>query len=373
MISHEHAPSSDEPVADKYNPRRIYESNRMTRYDVIQERLRCEAKRWVVTGAAGFIGSHLVEKLLQLGQYVVGLDNLTTGRQDNLEEVRRVVSAAEWNRFRFVRGDICEIEDCRSVCGDAHYVLHQAALGSVPRSLKDPLNSHESNVSGFLNMLVAARDAGVRRFIYASSSSVYGDHTALPKVEQTIGQPLSPYAATKLIAETYAKTFTRCYSLPTIGLRYFNVFGPRQDPHGAYAAVVPRWFTAATEGAELIVHGDGETSRDFCYIENVVQANLLAAISEVRDDIGLFNIAVGQQTTLNALAAQICALVSQKGNAACHPKITRGPERAGDIRHSLADITLARVHLGYEPTHDLRQGLLELSDWYVRPQRVVSL
>lgn len=335
------------------------------RYDFLQQTLRATPKRWLVTGAAGFIGSHLVEKLLRLGQSVVGLDNLATGRLQNLEDVREALSAEEWARFRFLQGDVCHTEPCKTACEGVDYVLHQAALGSVPRSIAHPAASHQSNVDGFLNILLAARDARVKRFVYASSSSVYGDSANLPKVEHTIGKPLSPYAATKLINEIYGQTFQRCYDIRTIGLRYFNVFGPRQDPHGAYAAVIPRWFTAVLEGKEIELYGDGETTRDFCFIDNVVQANLLAAVVDVPEGIPAFNIAVGQRTSLNELASQICALLTA-GRTGFSPKIVRGPQREGDVRHSLADISLARSQLGYEPSHKLQQGLAEVRDWYLR-------
>lgn len=335
------------------------------RYDVLQQTLRARPKRWLVTGAAGFIGSHLVEKLLRLGQSVVGLDNLATGRLQNLDDVRIALSAEEWARFRFLRGDVCETGQCSAACEGIDYVLHQAALGSVPRSIAYPMESHQSNVDGFINVLLAARDARVKRLVYASSSSVYGDSANLPKVEHMIGKPLSPYAATKLISEIYAETFQRCYDLRTIGLRYFNVFGARQDPQGAYAAVIPRWFAAAREGREIVIHGDGETTRDFCFIDNVVQANLLAAVADVPAEISALNVAVGQRTSLNDLAARICELVSS-ARGGVSPQIVRGPQREGDIRHSLADISLARAHLGYEPSHTLQQGLAEVYEGYLR-------
>jgi UDP-N-acetylglucosamine 4-epimerase len=336
-------------------------------YDLVQTELRASPKKWLVTGAAGFIGSHLVEKLLLLDQEVVGLDNFSTGKRDNLTEVRNLVTAAQWSRFRFLESDICHPDECHRACAGVDYVLHQAALGSVPRSLKDPLRSHQNNVDGFVNMLLAARDAKVKRLVYASSSSVYGDHPALPKVEQNIGRPLSPYAATKFINEVYAGTFCRSYGLPVIGLRYFNVFGPRQDPSGAYAAVIPKWFSAAKHGEPVLINGDGETSRDFCYIANVVQANLLAATTPKAEAVGqVYNVAVGHRTTLNELFCKIRDQVAsiQPSDAGVEPQHLH--ERAGDVRHSLAEISLAQTQLGYAPTHDLVQGLGEAAAWYLR-------
>ena len=342
----------------------------MFRYKEVQAELRQTPKTWLVTGVAGFIGSHLVENLLALGQHVVGLDNLSTGHRHNLDDVRSKVTAEQWDNFRFKEGDITHLDDCRRACAGVERVLHQAALGSVPRSLADPLCSHASNVDGFINMLVAARDAGVSRFVYASSSSVYGDSPALPKVEGDLGRPLSPYAATKLINEVYAGVFYRSYGLPVIGLRYFNVFGPRQDPNGAYAAVIPKWFAAAERGDPVIINGDGESSRDFCYIANVVQANLLAAITDNTAAVGLvYNVAAGRRTTLNELFAKIRVRVARvRGSAAALEPQYRS-ERAGDVRHSLADISLAQVRLGYAATHDIDQGLDEAGAWYLASRR----
>ncbi len=337
----------------------------ITRYEFSRRSLSASPKRWLVTGAAGFIGSHLVEALLKLNQVVVGLDNFITGRRENLEDVRAQVSSEQWERFRFEEGDIRTADVCRSVCEGVDYVLHQAALGSVPRSVLHPLGSHDNNVNGFLNMIMAARDARVARFVYASSSSVYGDSAALPKVEQVIGNPLSPYAATKLADEIYAQAFLRCYGMRCVGLRYFNVFGPRQDPSGAYAAVIPKWFAASIDGGEIKINGDGETTRDFCFVDNVVQANILSATVDIQGDAAVFNVAVGQRTTLNALASHIQRLVvAKQGRGAV--SILRGPHRDGDIRHSLADIGLAKAFLGYEPSHTLEQGLFELCQWYFR-------
>lgn len=338
-----------------------------TAYYQLQKQLRQEPQKWLVSGAAGFIGSHLVESLLSLGQQVVGIDNFSTGHQCNLDDVRSRVTIGQWNQFCFQEGDITRIKDCQRACVGAQRVLHQAALGSVPRSLADPIRSHVSNVDGFVNMLVVARDANVSRFVYASSSSVYGDHTELPKEESRIGRPLSPYAATKFINEVYAGTFYRSYGLPAIGLRYFNVFGPRQDPNGAYAAVIPKWFAAAKRGAPVIIYGDGETSRDFCYITNVVQANLLAATIASPEALGqVYNVAAGRRTTLNELFCKIRQRVAQVyPTAACLTPLYES-ERVGDVRHSHADIGLAQVQLGYQPTHDIDQGLDEAGSWYLR-------
>src|SRR6185312_8771478 len=278
----------------------------MTDYQQIQTRLLTEPRTWLVTGVAGFIGSNLLENLLRLGQRVVGLDNFATGHQRNLDEVQSLVSPAQWANFTFIRGDIRELADCRKACEGVDYVLHQAALGSVPRSLEDPILTNSANITGFLNMLVAARDATVKSFTYAASSSTYGDHPALPKVEDVIGKPLSPYAVTKYVNELYADVFARCYGFNTIGLRYFNVFGPRQDPEGAYAAVIPKWTAALLDGETVYINGDGETSRDFCYIANAVQANLLAATAETQDATNqVYNVAVGDRTTLNGLFASL--------------------------------------------------------------------
>ena len=337
----------------------------MTRFDALKSELSAAPRTWLVTGAAGFIGSHLVEQLLRLGQSVRGLDNFATGRRQNLDEVRELVGPSAWERFTFIEGDICDPAICQQACAGVDYVLHQAALGSVPRSLADPMRTHRANVDGFLTMLVAARDAKVRRFVYASSSSVYGDHPALPKVEENIGAPLSPYAATKAINETYARVISRCYPLPTVGLRYFNVFGPRQDPNGPYAAVIPLWMKALLSGSDIAVNGDGSTSRDFCYIANVVQANLLAAAGYAGTESLVLNIAVGKQTTLLQLVEAIVRTLPAQA-AIVPPRITHRPERPGDVRHSLADISKAKVSLGYQPLHTLEQGLVKTSSWYCR-------
>ena len=332
----------------------------MTAIDIARRRLASRPLSWLVTGSAGFIGSHLVATLLELDQTVVGLDNFATGHRRNLDEIRSAVSAERWSRHRFVEADIRDVDACRLACQGVNVVLHEAALGSVPRSIADPVATHTSNVDGFLNMLVAARDAGVGRFVYAASSSTYGDHPALPKVENAIGRPLSPYAVTKYLDELYAGVFGRCYGLPTIGLRYFNVFGPRQDPNGAYAAVIPRWIAAMLAGQQCTINGDGETSRDFCFVSNAVQANLRAALTSDPDAIGrVFNVAVGERTTLRQLHAELAAALEALKPGLCVAEPRHAPFREGDVRHSLADIGLARRLLGYQPTHSLREGIVE--------------
>jgi UDP-N-acetylglucosamine 4-epimerase len=334
-------------------------------FAVTKERLRAESVRWLVTGAAGFIGSHLVETLLGLGQEVVSFDNFATGYRSNLDDVRRAVGEDIWRRHSFLEADLVDPAACARACKGVDVVLHQAALGSVPRSIEDPLRTHAANATGFLNLLVAARDAGVRRVVYAGSSSTYGDHPGLPKVEERVGHPLSPYAVTKYIDELYADVFERCYGLATVGLRYFNVFGPRQDPNGAYAAVIPRWAASMLRGEDIVIYGDGETTRDFCYVANVVQANLLAATVTDSAAVGqIYNIAAGGRMSLNELYVILRELVSER-----HPRLAVPPARyegfrAGDIRHSQADIGKARRLLGYEPTHDVREGLAAALGWY---------
>ena len=338
----------------------------MTAYQSIREELRRSPRSWLVTGAAGFIGSNLLETLLRLDQRVVSLDNFATGHRSNLEDVRRLVSPEQWARHEFVEGDIRNLEDCRRVCEGADFVLHQAALGSVPRSLADPIATNASNVTGFVNMLVAARDAGVKRFVYAASSSTYGDHPGLPKVEDVIGRPLSPYAVTKLVNEIYADVFGRCYDLPSIGLRYFNVFGPRQDPNGAYAAVIPKWIAALIKGETVFVNGDGETSRDFCYVDNAVQANLLAATVEDPAAINqVYNVAVGDRTTLNDLYSRTRNLLLAAEPAVASTKVEHRDFRAGDVRHSQADISKGSRLLGYAPTHRFAAGLEATVAWHI--------
>ncbi len=337
----------------------------LTAYDQLVLRLKSQPARWLVTGCAGFIGSHLVETLLKLDQDVVGLDNFATGYQRNLDEIQHAVSAAQWLRFRFVKGDIRQPEDCHGVCRDVDYVLHQAALGSVPRSLADPQTTNAANIDGFLNMLVAARDAGVKRFVYAASSSTYGDHPVLPKVEENIGRPLSPYAVTKLVNELYAEVFARCYGFSSIGLRYFNVFGPRQDPEGAYAAVIPRWTRAMLLGEDVQINGDGETSRDFCFVANAVQANLLAATAEGEAINQVYNVALDDRTSLTELFGLLRDALAETRPAVASLKALHRDFRAGDVRHSQADIHKARRLLGYAPTHRLEDGIRAAMPWYI--------
>jgi UDP-N-acetylglucosamine/UDP-N-acetyl-alpha-D-glucosaminouronate 4-epimerase len=327
--------------------------------------LQARPARWLVTGSAGFIGSHLLETLLRLGQEVVSLDNFETGHQANLDEVRGIVGEERWRRHRFFEADVADPAACRRACEGVNIVLHEAALGSVPRSISEPLRAHAANATGFLNMLVAARDAGVQRFVYAASSSTYGDAQDLPKVEDRIGSPLSPYAATKYFNEVYAGVFGRCYGMATIGLRYFNVFGPRQDPEGAYAAVIPRWVETMLHGKPIVIYGDGETTRDFCYVANVVQANLLAATTLDAPAIGqIYNVALGGRLSLNTIFETLRGLLEER-----HPGLRVAAPvhedfRAGDIRHSQADIGKARRLLGYEPVHDVHTGLKEALPWY---------
>ena len=319
---------------------------------------------WLVTGGAGFIGSHLVETLLRDNERVVVLDNLSTGYQRNLDDAVKRGGNAE--RLTFIRGDIVNAADCAKACEGVDYVLHQAALGSVPRSIANPIDSHRANVDGFINMLVAARDAKVKRFVYAASSSTYGDHPGLPKVEDVIGKPLSPYAVTKLVNELYADVFGRCYGTESIGLRYFNIFGRRQDPNGAYAAVVPKWVASMIANEPVYINGDGETSRDFCYIDNVIQANLLAATATHPEAANqVYNVAVGDRTTLNQLYEAIRANLAPRFPHLAAAKPVYRDFRAGDVRHSLADVAKARTRLGYEPTHRIGEGLAEAMDWYV--------
>ena len=336
-------------------------------YTILKERLLNTPCTWVVTGVAGFIGSNLLEVLLKHNQSVVGLENFSTGHQHNLDQVKESVSTEQWSRFRLVTGDIRELKDCQDACADADYVLHQAALGSVPRSLEDPLLTNENNINGFINMLVAARDAEVKRFVYAASSSTYGDHPGLPKVEDAIGKPLSPYAVTKYVNELYADVFARCYGFKTIGLRYFNIFGQRQDPEGAYAAVVPKWVASLLDDQPVYINGDGETSRDFCFIDNAVQANLLAATTENEDALNqVYNVAVGEQTTLNQLFEMIKDLLAEGRPELAVASAVYHDFRAGDVRHSLADISKAKRLLGYLPTHGISEGMQESMAWYVQ-------
>lgn len=339
----------------------------LTAYGKVRKVLINEPKTWLITGVAGFIGSNLLEELLLLNQRVVGLDNFATGFQHNLDEVQGLVSAEQWQKFTFIEGDIRNLEDCQGACIGVDYVLHQAALGSVPRSIADPINTNDTNISGYLNMLVAARDAQVSSFTYAASSSTYGDHPALPKVEDAIGNPLSPYAVTKYVNELYADVFARTYGFKTIGLRYFNIFGKRQTPDGAYAAVIPKWTAAMIAGDEVFINGDGDTSRDFNFIENAVQANMLAATATEEAKNQVYNVAVGGRTTLNTL------FVALKDNLAANgvdytQKAVYRDFRAGDVRHSQADISKIQNALGYEPQFDIIQGIEKAMLWYVKYQ-----
>ncbi len=336
-------------------------------YEEYKGRLQGYSRTWLITGVAGFIGSNLLEALLNLDQRVVGLDNFATGYAKNLAEAQSQVTPEQWLRFSFVEGDIRDLATCRRVCAGVDYVLHQAALGSVPRSIEDPVLTNENNISGFLHMLIAARDAQVRRFVYAASSSTYGDHPGLPKKEDEIGRPLSPYALTKYVNELYAEVVARVYNFNCIGLRYFNIFGKRQDPDGAYAAVIPKWFSGMINGTEAYINGDGETSRDFCYIDNCVQANVLAACTTNDEAVNqVYNIAFGERTTLNELFYSIRERVAGFYPDVAAIKPTYRDFRLGDVRHSLADISKARALLGYEPEYSVLAGLDAAAAWYVK-------
>lgn len=338
----------------------------MSAFLELSARLRQQPQRWLVTGCAGFIGSNLLEQLLKLEQIVVGIDNFATGHRHNLAQVQALVSPEQWQRFSFIEGDIRDYAACQQAVAGVDYVLHQAALGSVPRSIHDPLTTNATNIDGFLNMLQAARLAEVKGFVYAASSSTYGDHPALPKVEPNIGNPLSPYAVTKYVNELYASVFSRTYGFHSAGLRYFNVFGPRQDPNGAYAAVIPKWTAAMINGADVLINGDGETSRDFCFIDNVVQANLLAA-TQVLEQSEVFNVAVGGRTTLNDLFHAIRQNLADNGVLYQKEPVYQA-FRAGDVRHSQADISKASTMLGYQPTHRVSEGLAIAMPWYIQHQ-----
>ena len=337
----------------------------MKAYADAQQRIRSGGRTWLVTGTAGFIGGHLAENLLKLDQKVVGLDNFSTGKRENLGHIRALVGEARWKRFRFIEGDIRDPATCREACAGADVVLHQAALGSVPRSIDDPVASNDSNVMGFLNMLVAARDAGIERFVYASSSAVYGDHPDLPKVEDKIGRAMSPYGLTKHVNELLAGVFQVCYGFNAIGMRYFNVFGPRQDPFGAYPSVIPAWIGAMLTGQPAYINGDGTAARDFCFIDNVVQANLLAAT--VEDPAALnqaYNVGHGEETTLLELFDRIRGLAAQRLPHLKGVKPVFREPRKGDLKYSRADIGKARRLLGYEPELRINEGLQRTIDWY---------
>ena len=337
----------------------------MNQYQQVCDNLKTVPKTWLVTGVSGFIGSNLLETLLKLNQTVVGLDNFATGHQHNLDEVQSLVTAEQWAKFSFIEGDIRNLADCQKACAGVDYVLHEAALGSVPRSIADPILTNSANITGFLNMMVAARDAGVSSFTYAASSSTYGDHPALPKIEENIGKPLSPYAVTKYVNELYADVFAKTYGFKTIGLRYFNVFGQRQDPKGAYAAVIPKWTSSMIAGEDVYINGDGETSRDFCFIQNVVQANILAATTqsdEAKNQV--YNVALGDRTTLNDLYRAIqAALATNDVNFERDPVYREF--RAGDVRHSQASIAKIQQHLGYAPEFKIAEGIQLAMRWYV--------
>lgn len=336
----------------------------MIYYEEIKKEIFSNPKTWLITGVAGFIGSNLLENLLTLNQKVIGLDNFATGHQKNLEEVESIVSKDQWNRFNFIDGDIRDLEVCRLAVKNVDYVLHQAALGSVPRSIENPIISNSANITGFLNIIDASKEENVKSFTYAASSSTYGDHPALPKLEENIGSPLSPYAVTKYVNELYAQVYSRVYNFKSIGLRYFNVFGKRQDPNGAYAAVIPKWVSAKVSGNAVFINGDGETSRDFCYVKNVVQANILAAVDHKIEGHEVFNIAVGDRNTLNNLNSFISIALAKRGfNNNLKPEY-RG-FRGGDVRHSQASIDKAKNNLGYSPMFSLEQGLDDCVDWYI--------
>jgi len=338
----------------------------MNQYERRCQHLQQHPQTWLITGVAGFIGSNLLETLLKLNQKVVGLDNFSTGFQHNLDEVQNLVTPEQWQQFTFIQGDIRDIETCHKACAGVNYVLHQAALGSVPRSIEDPLLTNANNITGYLSMLVAARDAKVRRFVYAASSSTYGDHPDLPKVEDKIGNPLSPYAVTKLVDELYARVFARTYDFKTIGLRYFNIFGQRQDPDGAYAAVIPKWFAGLMKEDTVYINGDGETSRDFCFIDNCVQANIMAATAEHEEAADqVYNVAFGERTTLNELYEMIKERVKDTFPNASKAEPVYRDFRAGDVRHSLADITKSAKLIGYAPKYSVQKGLDNAAQWYI--------
>jgi UDP-N-acetylglucosamine 4-epimerase len=342
----------------------------MSKYEELQKYLKNNQRTWLITGVAGFIGSNLLEKLLILNQKVVGLDNFDTGYQHNIEQAIKDANKATSkdlnSNFKFINGDIRVLKDCQQGCHGVDYVLHQAALGSVPRSIEDPINTNSANISGFLNMLVASNDANVKRFVYAASSSTYGDHPSLPKIEDEIGNPLSPYAVTKLVNELYAGVFAKSYGFKTIGLRYFNIFGKRQDPNGAYAAVIPKWISDMLNKKDVFINGDGETSRDFCYIDNTVQINLLAAITDnVKATDQVYNVALNESTSLNKLYQMIEDRLLQRTEGLEKKEPIYREFRAGDVRHSQADISKAQVLLNYQPEYKVSEGMDEAIDWYV--------
>jgi len=336
----------------------------LTTYEKLHKSLPENPKTWLVTGVAGFIGSNLLEHLLKLNQKVVGLDNFATGHQYNLDEVKTTVSQQQWARFIFIEGDVRSLDDCEKACMGVDYVLHQAALGSVPRSIDDPITTNATNIGGFLNMQVAARNACVKSFTYAASSSTYGDHPALPKVEDNIGKPLSPYAVTKYVNELYADVFSKTYGFKSIGLRYFNIFGKRQDPNGAYAAVIPKWTDALIKNQDVYINGDGETSRDFCFIENAIQANILAATAPEEAKNEVYNVALGDRTTLNDLYAALQSALAASGKVNNKTPVYR-EFREGDVKHSQADISKAADKLGFAPEFRIMEGIAKAMPWYI--------
>ena len=342
----------------------------MTKYDQLQEYLINNQSKWLVTGVAGFIGSNLLEKLLILNQKVIGLDNFENGFQDNIdhaiEDANNIVGKDVSNNFRFINGDIRDLTDCKKACDGVNYVLHQAAIGSVPRSIEDPINTNSANIDGFLNMLLAGRDANVKRFVYAASSSSYGDSTDLPKIEHMTGNPLSPYAVTKLVNELYADVFAKNYNFETIGLRYFNIFGKRQDPNGAYAAVIPKWVDSILNKKDVYINGDGKTSRDFCYIDNAVQINLLAATTQNEEALNeVYNVALNDRTSLNELYQMIEERLVHSIQGLEKKKPIYREFRSGDVRHSQASIEKAQELLNYQPKYRISEGMDKVIDWYV--------
>jgi UDP-N-acetylglucosamine 4-epimerase len=343
-----------------------FKEQNMTKYQEVLAQLNQTPQKWLITGVAGFIGSNLLEALLKNNQIVTGLDNFSTGFAHNLQQVQALVTPQQWQNFSFIEGDIRDLNTCKTACAKTTYILHEAALGSVPRSIADPINTNANNITGFLNMLVAARDAGVKRFVYAASSSTYGDHPDLPKVEDKIGNPLSPYAVTKLVNELYAQVFAKTYGFKTIGLRYFNVFGQRQNPNGAYAAVIPKWVEAMITNKPVLINGDGETSRDFCYIDNTIQVNILAAVAKEETANQIYNVAVGDRTTLNNLFELIRAGLEKDYPHLNDFKPNYQDFRDGDVKHSLADISKSKNLLGYTPSHRIDAGIKKALEWYVK-------
>ena len=338
----------------------------MLAYKEIKESLLSNQHTWLITGVAGFIGSNILETLLNLNQKVVGLDNFMTGNEENLLKVRNsITNKNNWKNFTLLTGDICNFDDCKLACKDIEYVLHQAALGSVPRSLADPIATNINNINGFLNMLTASRDAQVSSFTYAASSSSYGDHPDLPKVESKIGKPLSPYAVTKYVNELYADVFATNFDFKSIGLRYFNIYGPHQDPLGAYAAVIPIWIDSMLNNKEIYINGNGDTSRDFTFVDNAVQANILSAVASDDAKNEVYNIACGSRTSLVEMFEILRDVFGSHGQLYSQDPVFRN-FRKGDVLHSLADISKAKDKLGYAPTHDFHQGITETIEWFFK-------